>query len=249
MPEPHWSGRNKPTDGDGGGGDGGSGSLTDLTDVTGTPDPGTAPVYDADGNANLTPVTTSEDFDAILAVVAWHKVMSLDGEEWVPSNASVTLTPDGVAFGPYADGGAEGGTLRYHGLDGEPFAAVRNLAYFARYTFDSGVEPGPPYCRVFLLDGDGVEHSVAHTPVTEAYAGLGAGPFQEFAATSGLWRYDDDGGDTGPGVPLGELQAQYADHVVDKLTMTVGYTGGANLAALLRWWQVNGDHRVFGLED
>lgn len=71
MPEPHWSGRNPSTSG------GGSSTLTGLTDVTGTPAPGTAPVYDASGVAPLTPVTTQDDLDAVLTTVAgiaWHDI-------------------------------------------------------------------------------------------------------------------------------------------------------------------------------
>lgn len=192
-------------------------------------------------------VVTHEDLQEILDVVVWHKVFALDAP-WAPTNPSVVVTPDGVQFGPYADGGAAGGSVRYHGLDGQPLGVVENLAYFARYTFDSGVDGGAPYCRVWVNDPDGTEHSVAHTPVTEPYAGLGAGPFQEIVATSGLWRYDDDGASSGFGVPLADLQAQYADHVISSITISVGYTGGTNLAALLRWWQINGNHLVFGTD-
>lgn len=192
-------------------------------------------------------VVTHADLQLILDVVVWHKVFALDAP-WAASNPSVVVTPDGAQFGPYPDGGAAGGSVRYHALDGQPFGVVENLAYNARYTFDSGVDGGAPYCRIFLLDPAGDEHSVAHTPSTEPFPGLGAGPFQEYVATAGLWRYDDDGASLGFGVPLPELQAQYADHVISKLTISVGYSGGTNLAALLRWWQINGNHLVFGTD-
>src|SRR3954452_221618 len=32
-------------------------------------------------------------------------------KDWDGTNASVTLTPDGAKFGPYADGGASGGSV------------------------------------------------------------------------------------------------------------------------------------------
>jgi hypothetical protein len=34
-------------------------------------------------------------------------------EPFVTTNETVSLTPDGVAFGPYIDGGAEGGSVCY----------------------------------------------------------------------------------------------------------------------------------------
>jgi hypothetical protein len=224
-----------------------AGSLTDLTDVTGTPGPNKAPVYDEHtGIAPLTAVPTQEDLDAILAVVVWHKVLALEAP-WEPSNPTAVLTPDGVAFGPYADGSAAGGSLRYHGLDGQPFAAVRNLAYAMRYLDDEMVlldAGASPYARVFTHDVDGNAHDAAFTPGSQHYRGLGPGPVQEFVATAGAWRYDDDAG-TG-GVPLAELQAAHPDDVITKITITLGFTAGANLVGLLRWWQINGDHFAFG---
>lgn len=96
MPEPKWSGRNPQPDG---GGPGGASSLTDLTDVTGTPSPGTAPVYDDTGTAPLTPVTTQADLDNILVQVAnieYHQIGDPNeppfqngfrnyGEPWAPA--------------------------------------------------------------------------------------------------------------------------------------------------------------------
>lgn len=225
-------------------GSGAAGSLVGLTDVSGDPDIDTGPVYDANKMARLVPVVTHEDLDAILAVVVWHKVLTLEAP-WEPSNPTAVLTPDGLAFGPYADGKAAGGSLRYHGLDGQPFTAVRNLAFNVRYTADDILEAGAaPYLRVYTLDAGGGAHDAIFTPGSQPYTGLGAGPLQEFVATAGTWRYDADDGLGG--VPLAELQAQYGDHVITKLVITLGFTAGVNLAGLLRWWQINGNHFVFG---
>lgn len=241
MPEPHWAGREpKPANG------GGSSTLAGLTDVTGAPDPGTAPVYDHTGNAPLTPVPTQADIDAILTQVVWHKVSALT-DPWQASNPTVTMTPDGAMFGPYADGAAAGGSVRYLGLNGQPFTAVTNVAYNMRYTADNRIELGAgtaPYLRVFTKDANGADHDAVFTPGSQDYTGEGAGPFQEFVASAGMWRYDADDGSGG--VPLAELQAQYGDHTITKLTITLGWTAGRNLAGLLRWWQINGDHHVFG---
>jgi hypothetical protein len=71
MPEPNWSGRIKPASGTG------DGTLTGLTDVTGTAGIGKAPVDDGSGTFPLTPVTTHDDLDNVLAQVAavnWHDI-------------------------------------------------------------------------------------------------------------------------------------------------------------------------------
>ena len=236
MPEPKWSGRIPSSSG------GGSSTLTGLTDVTGPPNPGTSPVYDHTGVAPLTPVTTQDDLDQILAQVVWHKAAALE-QPWEPSNPTVVLTPDGVQYGPYTTN-AEGGSLRYHGLDGQPFTSVTNLAFDMRYLEDGEHAELSPYLRVFLQDAAGTQHDAIFSPGSQPYTGQGCGPFQEFVATSGFWRYDQDAG-TG-GVPLDQLQATYGDQTITKLTITLGFTGGTNLHGLLRWWQINGDHHVFG---
>ena len=46
----------------------------------------------------------------------------------------VKNTKDGVAFGPYANGGAEGGSICTNALDGQTLDDVKHLAYIARYT-------------------------------------------------------------------------------------------------------------------
>ncbi len=168
---------------------------------------------------------------------------------WEASNPSVVMTPDGVTFGPYVDGRSSGGSVRYHGLDGQPFEAFTNLAYKMRYRDDEGelLEPGAsPYARVFMQDGRGDQHDVIFTPGSQAYPGLGPGPVQEWVATSGMWRYDDDSGSGG--VPIADLQAEHGDEVITKVTITLGFTSGTNLTGLLRWWQINGVTYTFGTE-
>lgn len=98
SPEPHWAGR-EPSSG------GGSSTLSGLTDVTGPPDPGTGPVYDATGDAPLVPVVTHDDLDAVLAQVAaveWHTIgdpgeppfwngFANLGAPWAPARWRLTL--------------------------------------------------------------------------------------------------------------------------------------------------------------
>ena len=84
---------------------------------------------------------------------------------WAVSNPSVVLTPDGVAYGPYADGGADGGSLIYHGMDGQPMSSIRSLVYYARYvaTNDTG-GVGVPYLRIFT---NGDTHDAIFSPNTQ----------------------------------------------------------------------------------
>ena len=65
------------------------------------------------------------------------KVSNLNGP-FTTLGTAVALTPDGVAFGPYADGGtaARSGSVVYSGLNGKPLSSVRNLVYYARYVSD-----------------------------------------------------------------------------------------------------------------
>lgn len=251
MPEPKWSGRN-PASSSGGG----AGTLTELTDVTGTPGPGKAPVADETGNTYpLTEVATQAYVDAQVtdALGRWQtlglKLSFVDAIDppWETSNPTVTLTPDGLHFGPYPDGSSAGGSIRFHGLDGQPFGAVTNLAYNIRYLDDEMqlLDIGAsPYARIFLQDPGGTVRDAAFTPGSQTYRGLGPGPFQELVATAGMWRYDDDAG-TG-GVPLPELQAAHPDDVITKITITLGFTDGRNLSGLLRWIQLNGNRYTFG---
>jgi len=230
-------------------------SLLDLTDVTGQPGAGKSPVDDGTSNFELTHVASQEYVDQAIADAnaRWAnlgtKLSFVDtiASPWEASNPTVVMTPDGLAYGPYADGAAAGGSIRYHGLDGQPFTAVRNLAYNMRYLDDEMVLldiGASPYARIFTQDTTGGVHDAAFTPGSQIYRGLGPGPFQELVATQGMWRYDDDAG-TG-GVPLTDLQAAHPDDVITKITITLGFTDGTNLNGLLRWVQINGNRYSFG---
>jgi hypothetical protein len=250
SPQPHWAGRipENPTGG-------GASSLLDLTDVTGTPGQGKSPVDDGTQNFELTHVASQEYVDQAItdALARWAALgdklsfVTTITTPWETSNPTVTMTPDGLVFGPYPDGAATGGSIRYHGLDGQPFTAVHNLAYNMRYLDDEMVLldiGASPYARVFTQDTQGNPHDAAFTPGSQTYRGQGPGPFQELVATAGMWRYDDDAG-TG-GVPLTDLQTAHPDDVITKINITLGYTDGTNLVGLLRWMQINGKRYTFG---
>ena len=160
------------------------------------------------------------------------------------TNASVAMTPDGVAFGPYADGGNAGGSIRFTGLNGMKLSDVENLVYDMRYTAtgDSG-SVGVPYLRIFL---DNDNHDAIFSPNTQSPdPDVAEGPFHQWVATSGSWRYDDDGGN-GPDESFKQLVTDHGNDTISGVYISTGFSNGQNLASLLRWMQVNGVTYNFG---
>jgi hypothetical protein len=164
------------------------------------------------------------------------------------TNATVKNTKDGVKFGPYADGGATGGSICTNNLDGQPLSDVKHLAYVARYTADNetgGV--GVPYLRIFLKN----DHDAIFSPNTQPPdPDIGEGPFHTWVATAGLWRYDDDGdagtGEFGHGAPLGDVKQTHGSEKITDICITTGFSAGTNLSALLRSWEINSKDYAFG---
>jgi hypothetical protein len=165
------------------------------------------------------------------------------------TNASVKNTKDGVKFGPYADGGATGGSICTNNLDGQPLNDVKHLAYVARYTADNetgGV--GVPYLRIFLKN----DHDAIFSPNTQPPdPDTGEGPFHTWVATAGVWRYDDDAGSGGEyglnGAPFGTVKHDHGSEKITDICITTGFTAGTNLSALLRSWEINSKDYAFGL--
>jgi hypothetical protein len=163
----------------------------------------------------------------------------------------VSMTPDGAEMGPYADGGSEGGSVFYTGLNGETLNDVQNLVYYARYTSTGetgGV--GVPYLRIFTedvaSDPDTDEQSTIFSPNTQMPdPDMAEGPFHEWVATSGTWRYNDDAGN-GSDQPLADIKAAHGDEVISGIYITTGGSAGQDLSSLLRSWQINGTTYNFG---
>jgi hypothetical protein len=174
-------------------------------------------------------------------------VHSLSTAPWSATNSSVALTADGVAFGPYPDGGAAGGSIQYSGLDGQPLSAITSLTYYMRYVADSATGGvGAPYLRVFTEAGT---HDIIFSPNTQTPdPDVAEGPFHEWVGTSGTWRYDDDpgsGGQYGNGAPLSQVIADHGTESISGIFISTGFSLGTNLAALLRWTEINGERFVF----
>ena len=160
------------------------------------------------------------------------------------SNGTVTNSPDGVEFGPYANGGTEFGSICTNSMNGQPFSDVEHLAFEARYTADNNTGGvGVPYLRVFLESN---AHDAIFSPNTQSPdPDTAQGPFHTWVATAGSWRYDDDG-DTGPDSPFLTIRNAHADETISKICISVGSTAGTNLSALLRTWEVNTKDYAFG---
>ena len=166
------------------------------------------------------------------------------GGKFRATNQSVAVTPDGVAFGPYADGGSAGGSLKFTGLNGMKLGAVENLVYDMRYTAtgDSG-GVGVPYLRIFLENDT---HDAIFSPNTQSPdPDVAEGPFHQWAATSGSWRYDDDGGN-GQDESFKQLVTDHGNDTISGIYISTGFSNGQNLSSLLRWMQVNGVTYSFG---
>jgi hypothetical protein len=170
------------------------------------------------------------------------------GGAFEATNGTCSLTPDGFACGPYADGGAAGGSLFYDGLNGQPLSAVESLSFFARYTSEGdtgGV--GVPYLRIFLEND---EHDAIFSPNTQPPdSDVGEGPFHTWVTTSGLWRYDDDAGAGGEyglnGAPFATVVDDHGDEIISGIYITTGFSSGINLSSLIRTFEVNGQEFEF----
>jgi hypothetical protein len=160
------------------------------------------------------------------------------------TNASVATSLDGVHFGPYSDGGAWGGSVRYDGADGLKLAQITQLSYEAMYSAADAAPIGDAYLRIFLTNGK----DVVFDPTQCAKTVPAKNVFHKFEVVGNDVRYDDDACD---GVPpdqqhWSDVLAAHGQDVISGIYVTTGYTGGSNLTALLRSLSVNGHEFTFG---
>jgi hypothetical protein len=170
-------------------------------------------------------------------------------QPWDATNASVSLTPDGVEFGPYADAGATGGSVCWKGMNGQHVSAVKSISYSLRYRATADGAFAAPYLRLFLNDGTpspAGDHDIIFSANTQSPdPDLDEGEFNEYVVTQGSVRYDDDPG-ASPDQPwLTVKTAHGTDTISDDICITQGFSNGDNADALLRWVEVNGTKYVF----
>ena len=151
------------------------------------------------------------------------------------TNPSVSMTPDGAEFGPYTDGGAAGGSVRYSGMNGETLSDLETLFYTASYETDNDIDVGVPYLRVFLNNDD---TTVIFSPNTQPNKATSEGEFHHWDVTSGTVRYGDDMG-MGPDSPWETVVAAHGNDTISGIYVSAGFSAGNNLTAMLRTLGVN----------
>ena len=159
------------------------------------------------------------------------------------TNASVATTLDGVQFGPYADGGRAGGSVRYDGADGLTLGDISELAYKIMHSTSDDNAISAPYLRIFLNNDN---DDVIFDPTQCATTVPDEDTFQTFEVTTGSVRYDDDACGGSGQQSWATVKAAHANEVISGIYVTTGFAGGADLSAILRSLSVNGQTFTFG---
>ena len=157
------------------------------------------------------------------------------------SNKSVGVTASGVVFGPYADGGAQGGSVLYTGKAGTKLKDIGHLAYKASWDNAEKNDVGVPYLRLFLENG---KH-VIFSPNTQPEKATEPGVLHKWDVDGGTVRYNDDAG-FGTDMSWKQLVAEHGDEAISRIGVTVGYSAGTNLTGTLRSLEVNDKSWTFG---
>jgi hypothetical protein len=153
----------------------------------------------------------------------------------------VTLTSGGVKFGPYADGGTQGGSLRYDGLDGKKLSELTNLAFTFTYTSDDHPTAAVPYMRVFTRDANGDDHDIVLDPSECAQVKVPEGTEQTRAVESvDYLRYDDDACTPNNKKDWSQMVADHGDETITAIKVSEGFAGGENATAFVSRLVVNG---------
>jgi hypothetical protein len=177
------------------------------------------------------------------ASAATVPVTQLTGQ-FAATNPSVASTNDGVQFGVYANGGSTGGSLYYSGANGLTLNQITALAFTERHNTTDDSPIAAPYLRIFL-EGD------AHDVIFDATQCASVVPVENtanhFDVVGGDVRYDDDGCDGIPPdqQPWADVLAAHGTEVISGIYISAGFTGGADLSALVTDLTVNGDTFCF----
>jgi hypothetical protein len=191
---------------------------------------------------------------AVPAMASAQPVSSIASGDWATSNSSVFKTPDGVHFGTYANGGANGGSLRYVGV-GAKHMQVKDLKSFS-YTFNykqaGDVAGAAPYMRVFTdADGDGkynnsVDNSILLDPShCDGNFSPDQGVDLSLGSDKATFRYNDDPCEFGVQKTWDEIVAEHGEEHIVMLAVTQGYSAGMDVSAMLKNIKVNGEQFDF----
>jgi hypothetical protein len=161
------------------------------------------------------------------------------------TNASVATSLDGVQFGPYSNGGAWGGSVRYNGANGLTLDQIHQLSYEVMYSAADAAPIGEAYLRIFLNND---EHDVVFDATQCATTVPTKNVFHKFEVVGKDVRYDDDSCD---GVApdqqhWSDVVAAHGKEKISGIYVTTGFSGGSDLTALLRGLSVNEHQFTFG---
>ena len=159
------------------------------------------------------------------------------------TNASVATSLDGVQFGPYSDGGAWGGSVRYDGANGLSLEQITQLSYNVMYSAADAAPIGEAYLRIFL-NGDSDDVIFDATRCASAVPDMNVFATFEVVGSDSV-RYDDDACTSGDQT-WADVVAAHGSDVISGIYVTTGFTGGSDLTALLRSLSVNGHTFTFG---
>src|SRR4051794_10624458 len=156
----------------------------------------------------------------------------------------VTLTSGGVKFGPYPDGGTQGGSLRYDGFDGKKLRDLAHLAFTFSYTSEDHPTAAVPYMRVFLNDGD---DDVVLDPSECATVKVPEGTQETRAVESvDYLRYDDDDCTPDNEMDWSHMLAAHGDETISAIKVSEGFAGGKNATAFVSGFAANDKTFSFG---
>jgi hypothetical protein len=169
-------------------------------------------------------------------------VPSLTGD-FAATSPSVTKTADGVHFGPYPDGGADGASLYYAGANGARLDQITALAYSVVHDSADDSPISAPYLRIFLADDT---HDVIFDPTRCATAMPPERTLNRYDVVGSEVRYDDDPcADGSSRQSWSAVLAAHGSEIISGIYVTTGGAGGANLSALQTDLTVNGDTFCF----
>jgi|tagenome__1003787_1003787.scaffolds.fasta_scaffold20952918_3 hypothetical protein len=198
-------------------------------------------------------------------------VQQLNGE-FAGSNSTVTKTPDGVHFGTYADASQIGGSLLYHGMNGQRLSALTSFGMTFTYRERGHTTGAAPYMRVFLDEDPAVDAPTSGDPDVDAALGFNDGipnndiqhdvvldpgecgtnvPPQSTDVTANTAnttvRFDDDPCGTNPQEPYAAILADpaRAGLTIIDILVSQGNSTGQDVSALLRNITVNADTFAF----
>jgi hypothetical protein len=177
------------------------------------------------------------------ASAATVPVTQLTGQ-FTATNPSVASTNDGVQFGVYANGGSTGGSLYYSGANGLTLKQITALAFTERHNTTDDSPIAAPYLRIFL---EGDVHDVIFDATQCALVVPAENTANHFDVVAGDVRYDDDGCDGVPPdqQPWADVLLAHGTEVISGIYISAGFTGGADLSALVTDLTVNADTFCF----